>query len=113
MLPRVSSEGPGKYTSCEERTQGDEFIVRITGWHPGILEVTQALVRWNPPIEFGSIEAGDFADGRRILALINFPKEGNCVSGERTKRNPLQIVNMVAKAVKTIWGVSSGPDWIS
>jgi hypothetical protein len=72
-----------------------------------ITKVTQALASCDPPIEFGSIEAGDFEDGRRILALINFVKQGNGVLGEPTRRSPFQVVNTLNTALKAIQGASS------
>jgi hypothetical protein len=74
-----------------------------------IAVVTQALGSCQPPIEFGSIEEGYFADGRRIVALINFLKQGNGVMDGNLKRNPFQIDAMLQKSRQTTARKSSVP----
>jgi hypothetical protein len=74
-----------------------------------ITRVTESLASCNPPIDFGSIESGDFEDGRRILALINFLKQGNGTLGEAMRRNPDQVFNLVSSALEGIQGRSSLP----
>jgi hypothetical protein len=75
-----------------------------------IAQVRDIFANCIPSIPFDSIEAGDFADGHRFIALIDFLRDGRATLGTKT-RNPFQLQPILLKALQSIAGRSSLPSF--
>jgi hypothetical protein len=72
--------------------------------------VKDAFDQCIPPITFDSIEAGDFADGLRIIALIDFVKNGQAKLGTK-KLNIYQLRPILDTALGSIGGRFGTPSF--